>query len=91
MGPAPHRAHALVSCALGELRTSSQALTRQSRIALESSTGASNKEVAAQLGVETHTVSRWRARFVRDRLEGLTVGPHPGGPRRSPTSRSRKQ
>jgi DNA-binding CsgD family transcriptional regulator len=61
-------------------RTSSQALALRCRIVLESATGASNKDVAARLGVEAHTVSRWRARFVRDRLEGLTDEPRPGGP-----------
>ncbi|MFD7900121.1 helix-turn-helix domain-containing protein [Streptomyces sp. NPDC059568] len=52
------------------------------RRSLECATGASNKDVAARLGVEAHTVSRWRARFVRDRLEGLTDRPRPGGPRK---------
>ncbi|WP_306193195.1 helix-turn-helix domain-containing protein [Streptomyces sp. MK5] len=37
---------------------------------LECATGASNRDVAALLGVEEHTVSRWRA------LPGC--GPHPG-------------
>lgn len=41
-----------------------------------------NKNVAARLGIEAHTVSRWRARFVRDRLEGLTDEPCPGEPRK---------
>uniref|UniRef100_J2K499 Putative transposase n=1 Tax=Streptomyces auratus AGR0001 TaxID=1160718 RepID=J2K499_9ACTN len=40
-----------------------------------------NKDVAARLGIEAHTVSRWRGRFVRDRLEGLADEPRPGGPR----------
>jgi transposase len=63
-------------------RMSSQALALRCRIVLESATGASNKDVAARLGVEAHTVGRWRARFVRDRLEGLTDEPRPGGPRK---------
>ncbi|MER7578140.1 helix-turn-helix domain-containing protein [Streptomyces sp. NPDC126514] len=63
-------------------RNSSQALALRCRIVLESATGAANKDVAARLGVEAHTVSRWRARFVRDRLEGLTDEPRPGGPRK---------
>jgi transposase len=63
-------------------RVSSQALALRCRIVLESATGASNKDVAARLGVEAHTVGRWRARFVRDRLEGLTDEPRPGGPRK---------
>jgi transposase len=37
---------------------------------------------AIRLGIEAHTVSRWRGRFVRDRLEGLTDEPRPGGPRK---------
>jgi transposase len=63
-------------------RTSSQALALRCRIVLESATGATNKDVAARLGVEAHTVSRCRARFVRDRLEGLTDEPRPGGPKK---------
>lgn len=62
--------------------STSQALALRCRIVLESATGASNKDVAARLGVEAHTVSRWRARFVRDRLEGLADEPRPGGPRK---------
>ncbi len=62
-------------------RTSSQALALRSRIVLESATGAANTEVAARLGIEPHTVARWRGRFVRDRLGGLADEPRPGGPR----------
>jgi transposase len=62
-------------------RTSSQALALRCRIVLESAGGAANKEVAARLGVEPHTVARWRGRFVRERLEGLADEPRPGGPR----------
>ena len=62
-------------------RTSSQALALRCRIVLECATGASNKDVAAHLGIAAHTVSRWRARFVQDRLEGLADEPRPGGPR----------
>ncbi|MEV6615680.1 helix-turn-helix domain-containing protein [Streptomyces sp. NPDC051051] len=57
---------------------------------LESATGATNKDVADRLGIEAHAVSRWRARFVRDRLEGLTDEPRPVDRGRSPTTRSRK-
>ncbi|MFD4946660.1 helix-turn-helix domain-containing protein [Streptomyces sp. NPDC058409] len=55
-------------------RTSSQALALRCRIVLESATGATNKDVAARSGIEAHT-SRWRARFVRDRLEGRRAWP----------------
>lgn len=63
-------------------RTSSQALALRCRIVLESATGATNKDVADRLGIEAHTVSRWRARFIRERLGGLTDEPRPGGPRK---------
>ena len=62
-------------------RTSAQALALRCRIVLESATGAANTEVAARLGIEPHTVARWRGRFVRDRLDGLADEPRPGGPR----------
>ncbi|MFC8248281.1 helix-turn-helix domain-containing protein [Streptomyces chartreusis] len=61
-------------------QTSSQALALRCRIVLESATGALNKDVADRLGVPAHTVSRWRARFVRSRLEGLTDELRLGGP-----------
>jgi len=39
------------------------------------------KEVAARLGVHEHTVGKWRRRFARDRIEGLTDEYRPGRPR----------
>ncbi|MGC0407450.1 transposase [Streptomyces sp. SAI-163] len=51
------------------------------RIVLACATGATNREVARQVGAEEHTVGKWRARFVRDRLPGLVDLPRPGGPR----------
>ena len=42
--------------------------------------GLSNKEAAAKVGVEPHTVSRWRRRFVERRLEGLADEPRVGRP-----------
>jgi transposase len=62
-------------------RKSSQALALRCRIVLESATGATNKDVAVKVGVEPHTVAKWRGRFVRDRLEGLADEPRPGAPR----------
>ncbi|MDQ0578032.1 hypothetical protein QF030_000210 [Streptomyces rishiriensis] len=38
--------------------------------------------VADRLGVEAHAVSRWRARFARDRLEDLTDESRPGRPQK---------
>ena len=43
--------------------------------------GATNQAVADQLGIWPQTVAKWRGRFVRERLEGLTDEPRPGRPR----------
>ncbi|MFJ3176662.1 helix-turn-helix domain-containing protein [Streptomyces roseus] len=51
------------------------------RIVLACAAGATIREVARQVGVEEHTVGKWRGRFVREGLEGLGDLPRPGGPR----------
>jgi transposase len=62
-------------------RKTAQALALRSRIVLRCADGGSIGEVAAELGVSRDAVSKWRARFLRDRLEGLTDEPRPGRPR----------
>jgi transposase/transcriptional regulator with XRE-family HTH domain len=61
---------------------SSQALALRCRIVLACATGATNKQVAAELGVSLPTVGTWRSRLVTRRLEGLVDAPRPGAPRR---------
>lgn len=58
-------------------RTVSQALALRARIVLRCATGVANKEVAAQLGITSHTVGKWRRRFAASRLNGLTDTPRP--------------
>jgi transposase len=62
-------------------RSTAQGLALRARIVLACADGGSNTAVAARLGVNFKTVSRWRARFLRARLDGLTDDPRPGVPR----------
>jgi transposase len=58
-----------------------QRLALRSRIVLRCAEGLDNDEVAAELGVDAKTVSKWRRRFVGRRLDGLGDEPRPGAPR----------
>ncbi|GAB1332223.1 IS630 family transposase [Streptomyces sennicomposti] len=62
-------------------RSTPQAWALRCRIVLACATGASNKDVAAQLGSTPHAVGRWRKRFVEHRIVGLGDMPRSGGPR----------
>lgn len=62
-------------------RKTAQALAQRSRIVLACAAGAENRTVAFQLGVTPQTVSKWRARYLKLRLEGLVDAPRPGAPR----------
>ena len=62
-------------------RKTAQALSLRSRIILACAEGGTIKAVATELGVSRDAVSKWRSRFLKDRLEGLTDEPRPGRPR----------
>src|SRR6187431_1915160 len=62
-------------------RKTAQALALRARIVLGCAAGADNKVVAVRQRVTQQTVSKWRARFVEHRLDGLLDAPRPGAPR----------
>jgi transposase len=62
-------------------RSTPQSWALRCRIILACATGASNKDVAAELGSTPHAVGRWRARFIQYGIAGLGDMPRSGGPR----------
>ena len=67
--------------ALTMRRKTAQALALRARIVLSCAEGADNKVVAARQRVTPQTVSKWRARFVEHRFDGLLDAPRSGAPR----------
>jgi transposase len=62
-------------------RKTSQALALRARIVLRCADGDTIGEVADGLEIARGTVSKWRSRFMVDRLDGLSDEPRPGRPR----------
>jgi hypothetical protein len=69
--------------ALASRRRTAQALAPAGSDRARLRGGERNKEVAGRLGVDPTTVSKWRRRFLADRLDGLLDEPRPGAPRTS--------
>jgi transposase len=61
--------------------TTPQSRALRARVILESASGLSNQEVAARVGVNDTTVSKWRSRFIRYGTQGLVDAPRSGAPR----------
>ena len=61
--------------------TSAQSLALRSRIVLASAEGLTDLAVAEQVHCSPATVSKWRRRFLADRLDGLGDAPRPGAAR----------
>jgi len=56
-------------------------LARRARVVLACGDGLNNSRVARKLRVSPGMVGKWRARFLKARLEGLYDEPRPGAPR----------
>jgi transposase len=59
----------------------SQALAMRARLILASATGTATNDVAKDQRVTSATVSKWRQRFLKQRLDGLVDEPRSGAPR----------
>src|SRR5262249_19895584 len=57
-----------------------QYLALRAKIVVRRAEGGTNREAAADLGVDESTVERWRARFIARRLGGPPGEPRPGRP-----------
>jgi AcrR family transcriptional regulator len=57
-------------------------VARRANIVLLSASGLANTDVATQVGVDAKTVSKWRRKFIEDRVDGLvtTAPSHPAPP-----------
>ena len=58
--------------------TTEQRITMRASIILDSADGHKGAEIARRLGVRPATVSRWRQRFLADRVKGLQDRARPG-------------
>ncbi len=58
-----------------------RSMSDRCRMILRCAEGLPNKAVAAELGVHEHTVGKWRRRFLKGRLDGLSDEPRSGRPR----------
>ena len=62
-------------------RRVARSISDRCRMILRCADGLTNKAVAAEIGVHEHTVGKWRRRFLKARIEGLSDEPRPGRPR----------
>lgn len=64
---------------------------QRARIVLYAAEGMADTEIARRLDTSPGLVGRWRRRFAKLRLEGLTDRPRSGRPRRFPPDAGRRR
>src|ERR1700746_2057937 len=69
---------------------SQPALARRARVVLACAEGLANKSVAKKLRCSLGMVGKWRARFLKARLEGLYDEPRPGATRQGSANQGEK-
>jgi transposase len=67
---------------LARRRKTGQAMALRARLVLDCASGLTNGAVAEKRSVTLPTVGKWRSRFAKDRLAGLSDAPRPGQPRK---------
>jgi len=67
--------------ALVRRHQAARSLSDRCRMTLLCAERVTSKEVAEWLGADEHAVGKWRRRFVKDRIKGLTDEYRPGRPR----------
>ena len=67
--------------ALTRTPSTSNQMAQRARIVLRAAEGATNTEIAAELGLSKPTVGMWRAQFATEGVEGLADRLRPGRPR----------
>ncbi|MCR4391718.1 MAG: IS630 family transposase, partial [Candidatus Acetothermia bacterium] len=67
--------------ALANPRTAPFRQVQRARLILLAAGGATNTQISQEVDLSRSMVARWRERFVRHRLDGLTDQPRPGRPR----------
>ena len=63
---------------------------QRARIVLAAADGSENVEIAARVGVDVNTVSKWRRRFFEEGIDALSDRHRSGRPRTFPPSGDRR-
>ena len=69
-------------------RRVARGMSDRRRIVLRCADGLTSKAVAAELGAHDRAVGKWRRRFPKDRVEGLSDAPRSGRPRSMENARA---